>query len=152
LPNPFSLTGDWDQNLTNLYEIFEADLKHQRCELRGRRIVFDGRIIEDFREEGFWHLITKIDQGTKERLFDPRRAECLPWFRPILSNCDDDAVKVWNWKEGNGKIRTYIWLEEFDYVIILQGKRHAYYLVTAHHVDGEGTRRKLQAKYDGREP
>jgi len=151
LPDPFVISGDWARDLANLYEIFQADFKRRRCNFRGKRIIFDGRVLEGAYEEGFWHLITKTDQGTRERLFDGRRAECLPWCRPVLCNCEDGEVKVWNWKEGNGKIRTYVWLESLDYVVILECKGNICFLLTAHHVDGNSTRRKLEKKYDTRE-
>jgi hypothetical protein len=138
--------------LAALYSVFEADFKRRQLDFRGTRILYDGRILEAPYEEGFWHLITRTDQGSTERVFDPRRAECLPWFVPILSNCDDAAVKVWVWKDDKRRLRTYLWLEEFDYVIILQSRGgRVYFIVTACHVDGAGRRKQLQTRYDARE-
>lgn len=152
LPDAISITGDWDQDLANLYKVFESDIKGQRLFFRGVRVIYDGRIVEAPYEEGFWHLITKTDQRTKERLFDPRRAECLAWIRPTLINCDDEAVKVWVWKDDKGRRRTYLWLEAFDYVIILESRNgRTYFLVTAHDIDGEGRRRQLKTRYENRE-
>lgn len=151
LPDEFLISGDWDQDLADLREIFEADFKRPCCFFKGKRVVFDNRIIDGDYEEGFWHLITKDEQSTKERLFDPRRAERLPWCSPVLQNCDDGAVKVWSRREGSGKIRTYVWLEDFDYVIILDEKNRVYFLVTAHHIDGDRRRNQLKTKYETRE-
>jgi len=151
LPDQFFITGDWDRDIQNLYDIFEADFKRRRCDFNGTRVIFDNRVLEGAFEEGFWHLVTQKDQRSCERLFDGRRAECLPWCRAIIVNSSDPAVTAWEWREGNGKIRTYLWLEEADYVVILQRRGRAYFLITAYHVDGDSTRRRLKAKYEGRE-
>lgn len=106
-------------------------------------------------EEGFWHLITKTDQQSNERLLDPRRAERLPWCKPTLTNSSDPQVKVWDYREANNKIRTYVWLENWDYVIVVEKRQHnrgiIAFLITAYHLDYNSTRRNLKAKYEKRE-
>lgn len=105
-------------------------------------------------EEGFWHLISREEARTGERRFDPRRAERLPWCGPVISNADDPAVLVWDFVEGHGRLRTYLWLEHLDYLVILESKQMrigmVMFLVTAHHVDNKATRRSLRRKYAGR--
>lgn len=72
------------------------------------------------------------------RTFDPRRAERLPWCGLTISNSKDPFVTVWDYMEGGGRIRTYIWLETLDYVVILEKRRQRIgtiaFLVTAYHV------------------
>lgn len=58
--------------------------------------------------EAFWHLITRTDDLTGERLFDPRRAERLIWCATIIRNSMDPAVKQRMYSEGTGKIRRYL--------------------------------------------
>jgi hypothetical protein len=106
-------------------------------------------------EEGFWHLITKLDHQSGDRLLDPRRAERLPWCKPTIEHSAEPAVKMWRYKERRGKTRIYIWLENWDYVTILEerqlrGGRQVAFLITAYYVSGSSTRRTLQKKYDAR--
>ena len=72
-----------------------------------------------------------------------------------LIHCDDAKVKVWDYRESNGKLTTYVWMENWDYVIILRKRQHRWgdvvFLVTAYHVDYNSTRRNLRAKYEKRE-
>lgn len=107
-------------------------------------------------EECFWHLVTRKDQGSGERLPDFRRAERLPWCIPILHNIQDPAVKSWRYREGNGRMRTYAWLEAGDYVVILEPKMKRIgvvaFLITAYHLDGESMRRSMRKRYERREP
>lgn len=91
---------------------------------------------------------------TKERLFDPRRGERLPWCGPTISNAADGAVKVWDYMEASGGLRTYVWLEGWDYVIVLEKRQmrvgEVVFLITAFYVDGDSRRRSLRGKYERR--
>lgn len=155
LPHIVSVDGQWERVLAMLYSIFEHDFINSTPHFDGRTILWDNRILDGKYEEGFWHLITRDDHETGDRLFDVPRAERLPWTAPILVNSDDPAIKVWNYREGRGRLRTYLWLDQLDYVIILeirsQRRGDVAFLFTAYHVDGASTRRGLQNKYQNRE-
>lgn len=152
LPPIININGEFDQVTERLYSVFRVGIKEARLTLRGLPVWWDRRIVQGSQyEEAFWHLITRKDLGTEERLLDPRRAERLPWCGPIISNATDGALKTWDYREGREVVRTYVWLEHCDYVVILE-KRHlrfgdVFFLVTAYHVDGRNQRRILQNKY-----
>ena len=106
-------------------------------------------------EEGFWHLVTKWDYRLSQRLLDPRRAERLPWCKPTVENCSDPEARMWDYQEGSGKVRTYIWLENYDYVVILERRllrtgRRVAFLITTFYVSGSQTRSNLMRKYQRR--
>jgi hypothetical protein len=155
LPHLVSVNGQWERVVAMLYRIFVHDFIVSSPLYEGRLILWDDRKLDGQYEEGFWHLITREDYTTGNRLFDPPRAERLPWCAPVINNSGDPAVKLWNYREGGGRIRTYLWLEQFDYVIILeirsQRRGEVAFLFTAFHVDGASTRKKLQNKYANRE-
>jgi hypothetical protein len=156
LPEMVSVDGGWDEVCARLYAIFQQKIVKGHLSFENRPLWWDRRVLEENYEEGFWHLISKDDDETKERLFDPRRAERLPWCNPVISNNSDPVVTVWDHKEGRKKIRTYLWLESFDYLIILEkqkrGGRKIAFLITAYHVSGDSTKRGLRAKYQKRLP
>jgi hypothetical protein len=157
LPPVASTDGVWEEVVLRLYEVFENDFKKTRCLFQGKQVWWDQRVIAGNKyEEGFWHLISRIDNQTKERLLDPRRAERLPWCRPTLANSGDAEVTVWHFKESSGRVRTYVWLKDWDYVIILEKRPQRIgetaFIITAYHVDGDSTRKNLRRKYDLREP
>lgn len=156
LPDIVSVNGQWEQVLRMLYGIFERDFVAGGCRFQKMPVWWDRRKLPgEAYEEGFWHLITKEDRHTRERLPDPRRAERLPWCRPTLENCSDPVVKVWEYEEADGKVQTYVWLENWDYVVILrkreQNRGPVAFLVTAFHVDYDSTRRSLRVKYQKRQ-
>jgi len=151
LPEMVSVNGEWSKVLQKLYAIFDRDFRQTARCFEGRSLSWDTRVLDVPYEEGFWHLITRLEHRTSERLFDPRRAERLPWCGPTLSHSDDIAVRVWDYSESHGKLRTYVWLKDWDYVVILEKRdrpgRSFAFLVTAFHVDGESRRRDLCRKY-----
>ena len=61
------------------------------------------------------------------------------------------CVKVWDYEEDDGRVRTYVWLELHDYVVILEKKAKrvgsVVFLVTAFHVDGKQKREDLQRRF-----
>lgn len=156
LPKMICVDGDGDEVLRKLHQIFETDFKRFNRMLGQRRVWWDRQVREDGKgyEEGFWHLIARDDIRTSQRLFDPRRAERLPWCGPAISNYQDSAVKSWDYREASSRVNTYVWLEALDYVVILRKKDFRKYrvafLITAYHVDGPSTRNRLSKKFENR--
>jgi len=151
LPKMISVDGIWEDVLARLYEVFDRDFNIGRPCLSGIPVWWDRRITDSsIYEEGFWHLISRNDERTGDRLLDPRRAERLPWCKPTLDHTDDSAVKLWDSLEGRRR-RTYVWLEHHDYVIVFKKRRQRIgevaFLITAYHVDGPNRRESLRRKY-----
>jgi hypothetical protein len=134
--------------------IFQADFYHMSRRLITLPVWWDRRVIGPPYEEGFWHLVTRKENTTGERLLDFRRAERLPWCGPTISNCADTCVKIWDYEEDDRRRRTYLWLEPHDYVVILEKKVKRKgiiaFLVAAFHVDGKQKREDLERKYQKR--
>lgn len=153
LPALFVLDGVWEKNLYNLFMIFKTDFIDQQPEVDGIPVWHDRRVLEGVLPEGFWHVITKEDKSSKERYPDFRRAERLPWCGPSLNNSNDPIIKKWDIFE-EGEMRTYVWLVEFDYVIILKQRNQRIgpvrFLKTAYYVSGSSTKNKLMDKYSRR--
>lgn len=153
LPTMLSLSGTWEKIVLELYGIFEKDFKNGKPKFQHYMIWWDQRVLSGQRfEEGFWHLISRDDKDSGERIPDFRRAERLPWCAPVIIHSDDSSVNVWDYQESKGQIRTYVWLTDQDYCVILEKpKRHtqaAAMLVTAFHVDGPSQRRSLRKKLE----
>jgi hypothetical protein len=156
LPCIVSVSGEWEQVLARLYGIFNHDFVQTGCRFEGGPVWWDRRKLDGSSyEEGFWHLITKVNHKQNERLLNPRRAERLPWCKPTIVNSSAPEVKAWSYKEAKGKIRMYLWLENWDYVIVLEKRqlrvgRNIAFLITAFYVEGESTRKSLRRKYQSR--
>lgn len=146
LPAMIETDGDWEKVLVRLYHLFEKDFHRDGCSFNEFPIIWDKRKIDSPYEEGFWHLISKVDNASGDRLIDFPRAKKLSWCKPCITNHQDTTIKVWDIRE-KGRIKVYIWLEKWDYVVILQKRRKVAFLVTAFHIFGDSTRKKLRKKF-----
>lgn len=151
LPEMINMDGKWEQKIIELYNIFEKDFVIGKPFFNAFVVWWDRRVIDGNYPEGFWHIITR--GAANKRIPDFRRSERLPWCGPSISHSNDPIIKVWDYQESK-TIRTYLWLEDYDYVIILQ-KRNTKIgfvadLITAFHVDGNRTKLQLSTKYNQR--
>ena len=159
------------QTYEMLYQVFCRDIKNSALTYNGHRIWFfpDN---SDGKEEIFWHLTSREkkpkriprreqrhyrsgqthDPETVERYPDMRRCERLNWVNPLTENPMEPEVLTWDYEEGNGTVKTYIWIKSHDFVVImkkyLDGTRR---LVTSFFVDSKYTKQDFERKYANRQ-
>lgn len=152
LPEEVAVDGEWNAVLMDLYRIFSETFIDDPVRMNGRKVIFDRRKIDDDLEEGFWHLITRKQNG--ERLPDFARARKLNWIRPICENIGEQGVSCWRYLEGSGRWRVYLWLEEENYVLIFEELTYVYKIVTSFSIDASNDylRRDLERKRTNGEP
>ena len=129
----------------------------------GKRVwFFPG--MESERELIFWHLTTRDDfdvrydhRGRQQKVKNGNRLPDLPrcrrlrWIRAILEHCPCEEILQWEYMEGTGKLQTYVWLEDHDFVVILKNiPDGTYRLKTSYHLDGPQRRKSLRDKYENR--
>ncbi len=150
---PIASVNPWTKDtFDNLYSIFKRDFKDTQPVYKGYTVWFFPEI-EDNKEVIFWHLTHREDRKMGARLPDSPRCERLPWVKSILENPDKPEVLAWDYKEGDGSIRTYLWLKDFDFLVLLKryrdGRRR---LITSYYVDYPHKRRTLKKKHKNRIP
>jgi hypothetical protein len=138
----------WKANTYDLlYEIFLKDFVASKPRYQGFE-VWCFPELEDRKIKIFWHLTSREDKATHERFPDLRRAERLPWARPLIEHPEDSEVLAWDYEEGNKDIHSYVWLKNHDYVVVLKkykdGRRR---IITAYWIDYEHKRKDLLRKY-----
>ncbi len=153
--------------IKGLFKVFEKDFISSKPKLHGLPVEAD-MAVEEGQEypKGFLHIITKdvptvevkkgkpVNVRTGKRALDIPRAERFPWCKPCIEHKSE--ILCWDFREGerNGKVRTYIWLKDFDYVIILQKTTDMgdvrYALITAFWIQYENMKEKLDDKWNNR--
>lgn len=150
LPGLFPVSPWTSETYNELYLLFKMDFINSKPIYRGQ-VVWCFLDKDDGKEKIFWHLTSREDEKTKERLPDFRRSERLPWVHPTIDQSERSEILAWDYKEGDGTTRTYVWLENDDFVVIMKkypdGRRR---LITSFWVEYENTKRKLRLKYDRR--
>lgn len=139
-----------EETFDALYKVFEQDFKHTQPIYEGKRVWYFPELI-DGKEAIFWHLTHREDKVTSRRLPDLRRSERLPWIRKMIDNHKKPEILAWDHKEGNGTIKTYVWLKSDDFVVIMKKyPDESRRLITSFYIDHSHTRRKLSKKYTKR--
>ncbi|MBC8418168.1 MAG: hypothetical protein ISR62_01560 [Desulfobacteraceae bacterium] len=108
---PMVRVDPWGQDTFDiLYSIFERDFKFNQPLYSGKPVWFFPEMEGD-KESIFWHLTHREDKKTGERLPDMRRCERLPWIKAVIENRDKPELLNWDYKEGDGSVKTYLWLK-----------------------------------------
>ncbi|MDO8437381.1 MAG: hypothetical protein Q7S69_04350 [Nitrosomonadaceae bacterium] len=146
---PMFVMSPWNETvMESLYTLFRRDFIEHPANYRGVEVWFFPEK-DRGKELIFWHLVERGDTG--ERFPDFRRAERLPWARAMLDHLDAPEILDWDFEEGDGSVHTYVWLKDFDYLIVMKkyrdGRRR---LITAYHINYENARRKLLKKFERR--
>lgn len=154
LPSLIICAGDFTRAVDSLYLVFNQDFKLNAAFHFGIRVIFNREIKADGqgKEEFFWKIISRDDYKAGERLIDFRRAERLPWAKPLMQSGPRPEILVWDYQEGSAgkRVRTYIWVKDHDYVVVLERKARVYFWVTAFFVPSDGKREDLTGRYKKR--
>lgn len=154
LPEPLVVSPWTTDTYERLYEVFRRDILTSRLTYRGYGVWFYPQSADNDKEDIFWHLTTRKDRSLPpERLPDLRRCERLPWVKPMILRCPDagDDLVDWDYEEGDGAVKTYVWLHRLDFVVVMKklndGRRR---LVTSFHLDNQHQREKMRRKRERR--
>lgn len=151
--------GTYLKMVHKLYARFQMDIKCGNIIFQGSKVGYRPGYEPSGMgyEKIFWHLITADEAITGERVLDHERASRLSWIKPVLEHSSDPCIKVWDYEESNRKmgIRTYVWLEELDFIIVLQkvllrSNKTVMNIITSFHINGPSYRAKIRKKWEKR--
>lgn len=168
LPDMFCVNPWAHDTYDKLYEMFCRDIRDRDLRYLGNN-VWIYRDLEDGREKIFWHLTTRLVKKAKiprrkkkfypsgqtdiedGRYPDLRRSERLPWVKAIIEQSTEKEILAWDYEEGNLAIKTYVWLKDHNFVVIMKkypdGKRR---LITSFYVDKPYKHKDFERKYANR--
>ncbi|MBI4028003.1 MAG: hypothetical protein HY360_23665 [Verrucomicrobia bacterium] len=165
LPDLIGLDGSWERIRSRLYDIYTREIR-RGLRFQGLPVIPDGRKSEDEFEDGFWHVTSrtlkkynpKVRRMEVERIYDSKRSARLRWVVAIIQNATSPEVSVFeSVDDKSGRLRTYLWLEEWGFVVILERRTlpkdpkpdyNFYHLVTAFCVDISGFQADLEKRRD----
>ncbi|MDO8522519.1 MAG: hypothetical protein Q7S08_04555 [bacterium] len=136
--------GNPDAYIAHLFSIFERDFIKSQPQFEGKR-VFHDKANDGGKPRAFSHITTEEDRKTKQRILSIRRCERISWIKAIIEHADDPAVLIWKQEQATKKrwaARTYFFLEQEDFLVILQEIKYGNYLITAIYVDNPSQKQK----------
>lgn len=142
--------GDAEAYIAHLFSIFERDFISSTPTFRGKRVLHDKKD-DSGKPQAFTHITTEENRQTKERELCLRRCERIAWIKAVLENADDPKVLVWEKEQKTSRrraVRTLLFLEDEDFLVILQEIKWGHYLITAIYVDNPNQKRKHKKAYE----
>ncbi|MPM63916.1 hypothetical protein SDC9_110800 [bioreactor metagenome] len=140
-----------DISLRGVFDRDIADNPHFKFQEKTiRPIKIDG---EPALDTLFSHLTRRTEEnedGIKSRtIYDPKRYERLHWIWHLVQ--EKEAIKIFSYKDrfnGRDVIRTYLFDEKENYVIVLEPYRSTkdYYLLSAYYLEEKYGGPKIIAK------
>ena len=142
-PPLLSLTGDQARDLL-LVERLWSETMRAGPRINGWPIRFDGTPGPFGIPNACWHMASKDVRGGG-REYNVMRARRVAWACWMFANPNVDCITTWLAIERRRR-RLYLWMQEYDYVLVLEERAEAgcYYVVTAYAVEGKSSVRKLQ--------
>ncbi len=136
--------GNWQRYEDEVYSRFYQDFIESHPHFNGKP-VYVKRSLEKGKERGFWHLIT---EGPAEQLRTPslERCERIAWVRAIIEHANDPVIKQWK-NQRKGKTRHLLWLENAEFLVILENRSSAWVLWTAYPVTYEHRKERLRKEH-----
>jgi hypothetical protein len=138
--------GDWNFYLNALYNYFCQDFVRSKPIFMGVRLGLKRHPVLQGKEATFWHMISE-GRVEEERIPDFRRCERIRWPRPIIEYSPNDNIKIWENRRGS-ETRILLWLEEYDYLVILAKRKNFILPWTAYHIEYKSQRQKYQKEYE----
>jgi hypothetical protein len=145
LPEIVSLNefnGDTSAYLDRLFKIFNEDFVKTQPKFEGGFVYVD-TTDEGGKPKSFLHLTS----GDASKTLDMRRSERICWIRPMIENCKDKELSVWEnerpKKNGSRQKRICILYEKERFIVILRSKKNKnHFLITAYHMEHDNSLQK----------
>jgi len=145
--------GDPEAYIAHLFSVFTRDFITNTPIFQGKKVLHDKKD-DNGKPQAFSHITTEENCQTKQRELCLRRCERIAWIKAVIENSNDQKVLVWK-KEQNtskrGAVRIFLFLENEDFLVILEETKWVRYLVTAIYVDNPNQKRKHQKAYESYE-
>lgn len=151
---PLARLEDFDGNveayIAHLFSIFTRDFITTTPTFRGKSILHD-KTDDGGKPQAFTHITTEENRQTKQRELCLRRCERIAWIKAVVENADDPRVLMWEKEQKTSRrraTRTFLFLEDKDFLVILQEIKWGHYLITAIYVDNPNQKRKHLKAYE----
>lgn len=142
--------NDWKKYLDAIYGFYKKDFLDTRPRYKCVPVGIKRYPIKDGKESGFWHLIQE-GRIEDDRVPNFRRCERICWPRPIIEHSHESSILVWpnvRYTAMGRQENLCLWLEEYEYLVILRKRKNGYLFWTAYPVTEDHQKRKNRKEYE----
>lgn len=139
------------------YKVFKREIIDGKLLFNGKEVRTREYPIIDNKVQSFFHIISEENKkGVKIRLYKPERVRMIPYISKMINyytecqTCEDNCskIKVWSAPYNAKQLRTKIFYEDENYIIILEERKEYYLLVSAYVVDRTDRKIDLLKEYN----
>jgi hypothetical protein len=117
-----SIDGPTSKQLHRLYGIFLKDFKNDPIFIHGIQLKYNANPsrhpICKGKAMAFEHIITRKSEYSRNRNFDPERANKIHWIKPVILNVNDFRIKFFEEVNHDGENQLFYWFQEKSFVVI----------------------------------
>lgn len=152
VPDLIPFVGEWEPYEERIYQAFLDSFVRADVRFRGLRVKAQFRPATRGKGYSFWHVVSTAphpaNRNEAERVPDLRRCERIRWIAWAIEMAESgDGVRSWLNRRG-GETRVVIWLEDYDYVVILAARKGYFILKTAYSGIKPHQRRRFEAEFE----
>lgn len=145
LPNLILYSGNWDEYEEILYSVFKRDFLDSQPILKRFKVFIIVEPKFKGKEWSFWHITSEGEIESK-RTPNFRKCERICWIKPIIESYPHQIIKAWPIKE-KGRMKICLCYGDWEYLVVLRRIKKGFLLITAHPIEYNNTKRKLEKQY-----
>lgn len=138
--------GDWNKYIEAVYSFFKKDFIDGKPRYNGNKVVLRKYPLFKGKEACFWH-ITSEGEDENKRTPDLRKCERIRWIKPIIESYPNKEITFWKSKRKN-RNRICLCYGDWEYLVVLEDRTKYILLMTAHPIEREHTKKKLEKEYE----
>lgn len=154
---------DWADYENRLYDVFSSDFIESTPKYQDLPIVIRTDPRYDGKEEAFWHLTCRdyqhVDGKPESRDPDIERCRRIRWPRAVIEEhmaCSGHVENEWGcrgvmvWRSthpgrrSRSQERIKFFLEDEQYLVVLEPRKSYYLLITAYYVDQDWSLKSIR--------
>jgi len=142
--------GDWPSYEDAVYEAFLESFVRPSIEFQGCPVSAPYRPESRGKHFSFWHVISEAphpsNRNEDDRIPNIKRCERIRWIAWAIEQANTGQNNVSWWENQRGRdTHIVIWVERWDFAVIL-GKRQNYYVLKTAYCDLRPSRRQAFEK------
>lgn len=132
--------ANWSDYLDDLQKMFLYDFIECDPCFKDKEVKIKSGYIND-KNITFWHIISDGENET-DRTLNEDRCQRIKWPKAYIDNESKPAIKIWENKRKR-RTRVLLYIEEENYLVILEDRKEYYLLWTAYFVLGRRSKERL---------